>query len=72
MANEFKYKPSPHVPFRDTKVLERVRRIRMEDITKHPNPNYRIRVLPGSEIEFCSRAMISSNTVVISLVSLAR
>jgi len=40
------------VPFRDTEVLERVRRIRREDITKHWNPEFRISVMPASEIEF--------------------
>ena len=32
--------------------VERARRIRREDITKHPNPDYRIQVFPDSEIEF--------------------
>jgi len=48
---EWTYAPSPWVPFRDVEVLERVRRIKREDITKHPNPDFRIRVLPADEIE---------------------
>ncbi|NLG50945.1 MAG: hypothetical protein GX552_12635 [Chloroflexi bacterium] len=48
----FTYKPSKWVPFQDQEVLERVRRIRREDITKHPNPNFHIRVVPDSDIEF--------------------
>jgi len=47
--NTFSYKPSPCVPFRDMEVLERVRKIRREDIEKHPNPDFRIRVVPDGE-----------------------
>lgn len=49
---EFAYEPSHWVPFRDTEVLDRVRRIRREDMTGHPNPDFRIQVLPAGEIEF--------------------
>ncbi|HOX36454.1 MAG TPA: hypothetical protein PL033_00580 [Candidatus Brocadiia bacterium] len=49
---EFNYSPSRYVPFRDTEALERVRRIKREDIEKHPNPDFRIRVMQASEIEF--------------------
>lgn len=49
---KFEYAPSRWVPFRDKEVLERVRRIGREDITKHPNPDFQIRVLKRSEIEF--------------------
>ena len=41
---EFKYEPSMWVPFRDKAVIERVRNIKREDIEKHPNPNYKIKV----------------------------
>jgi len=47
---EFKYEPSKHVPFRDQAVLERVRAIRTEDLTKHPNPDYRIRILDDGDV----------------------
>lgn len=47
---EFEYSPSKWVPFRDVKVLERVRNIRREDITKHANPDYRIEVQPDGEV----------------------
>ena len=48
----FKYSPSHWVPFRDQEVLERVRRIKREDITKHPNPDFQIRVVKDSDIDF--------------------
>jgi glucosamine-6-phosphate deaminase len=49
---EFTYSPSHWVPFRDKEVLERVRKIRREDITTHPNPDFQIRVVKDSDIEF--------------------
>jgi len=49
---EWKYSPSPWVPFRDQEVLERVRKIKREDITKHPNPEFKIRVVKDADIEF--------------------
>ena len=50
--NEFSYGPSRWVPFRDVKALERVRKIRREDIDKHPNREFRIRVVPDDQVEF--------------------
>jgi glucosamine-6-phosphate deaminase len=49
---EFKYSPSKWVPFRDMEVLERVRRIKREQIAKHPNPEFRIQVVPDDQVEF--------------------
>lgn len=40
----FNYSPSKYVPFRDMEVLERVRKIKREDIDKHPNPDFKIMV----------------------------
>jgi hypothetical protein len=48
----FDYSPSQWVPFRDTEVLERVRRIKREEITKHPNPDFQIRVVKDDDVEF--------------------
>jgi len=48
---EFEYSPSKWVPFRDKEALERVRKIKREDITKHPNPDFKIRVMKADEIE---------------------
>ena len=47
----FEYLPSPWVPFQDKEVLDRVRKIRREDIDRHPNPSFRIRVVPDNMVE---------------------
>jgi len=49
---EFSYQPSAWVPFRDTAVLERVRRIPRAKIDQHANPAFRIRVVPDDQPEF--------------------
>ncbi len=49
---EFSYGPAECIPFKDKEVLERVRNIKREDITKHPNPDFRISVVKDSELEF--------------------
>ena len=48
----FTFAPADFVPFRDTKAIARVRRIKREDITKHRNPDFRISVVPDAEFEF--------------------
>ncbi len=48
----FEYSPSKWVPFRDKEALERVRKIKKEDITKHSNPDFKIYVKKAAEIEF--------------------
>lgn len=48
---EFTVKPATWVPFKDEKELERVRAIKREDITNHPNPNLHISVYRDEEIE---------------------
>jgi len=50
VMSEFAYKPSAWVPFDDVKIIERVRAIRREDIEKHSNPDFKIRVLPAEKI----------------------
>lgn len=47
---DFTFKPHDIVPFKDRDVLERIRNIRRADITKHSNPDFRIRVIRDSEI----------------------
>ena len=42
MDTTFTYSPSKWVPFRDKAVLDRVRNIKSEDITKHANPKLSI------------------------------
>jgi len=51
-AKPFVFEPSRYVPFRDRRVLERVRRIPRDAITRHPNPDLHIRVLPDDMMEF--------------------
>ncbi len=45
MPVKFDFEPAEILPFKDKKVLERVRKIRKEDICKHPNKNFKIRVI---------------------------
>jgi glucosamine-6-phosphate deaminase len=48
----FNYSPSDSVPFRDKKEIERVVKIKREDLEKHPNPDFKIKIIPDAEIEF--------------------
>ena len=48
----FDFQPASFVPFRDKKVVARVRAITREQITRHRNPDFNISVLPDSEFEF--------------------
>jgi len=52
MESDFSYRPSHWVPFRDQAVLERVRKIKKEELTKHPNPKFRIRIVKDDEADF--------------------
>ncbi len=45
----FDYEPSKWVPFRNKKVLDRVRKIKKEDLTKHPNPDFKIQIIKDNE-----------------------
>lgn len=48
---EFRYNPSLWVPFRDKEVIDRVVNIKREDMEKHSNPDFKIRVVPDDEID---------------------
>lgn len=50
--NDFTWKPAPFIPFRDLEVIARCRAIRTEDLCTHPNPDFRIRIVPGAELGF--------------------
>ncbi|MCK5737786.1 hypothetical protein KAH55_01340 [bacterium] len=52
MDDSFTYKPSKWVPFRDQAVLEKVRNIKTEDLTKHNNPKLNIQIIKDDEAEF--------------------
>ena len=45
MSEKFDFSPAPWIPFRDKKVLEKCRNIKREDMEKHPNPDFKIRVV---------------------------
>jgi 6-phosphogluconolactonase/glucosamine-6-phosphate isomerase/deaminase len=50
MNQEFTFEPASWIPFRDKEVLNRMRSMRREDMEKHPNPDFRIKILlnPGA------------------------
>ena len=41
----YSFELSKFITFRDREACERVRHIKKADITKHPNPEFRIRVI---------------------------
>ena len=43
--SKFEFDPAPWVPFRDQKVLERVRNIKRKDMEKHDNPDFDIKIV---------------------------
>ena len=45
----FTFDLAKFIPYRDREVCERVRAIKREDITKHPNPQFKIRVIENSD-----------------------
>lgn len=47
----FDFSPAKFVPFRDRKVIKRVCRIKKEQLTKHPNPDFKIRIVKDAQIE---------------------
>ncbi len=47
----FQFAPSKWVPYRNLEVINRVRNIRKEDLTKHKNPDFRIRIVEDDLIE---------------------
>ncbi len=50
--SEFTFDAAPIVPFRDKEVIARLRRMTREELVRHPNPEYRISIIPDREIEF--------------------
>src|SRR5438067_9681208 len=49
---EFRFAPSKYVPFRDVEAIKRCRAIKREDIDKHPNPDFKIRVVKDADVPF--------------------
>lgn len=48
----FNYNPSKWVPYRNKEVIGRVRKIKREDISRHKNNDYKIRIVADDELEF--------------------
>lgn len=46
----FTFAPADFIPFRDQRVIKRVRNIKKKDITKHPNPDFKISIVPDAQI----------------------
>ena len=46
----FQYGLSDFIPFKDVKECERVRKIKKGDITKHHNPDFKIKVIEDQSI----------------------
>ena len=42
----FTFEPKPFVPYKNKEVLEKCRNIKFEDMAKHPNPDFRIHIVP--------------------------
>ena len=49
--NTFSFEPAEFVPFRDKAVLEEMRRIGPEEIVRHDNPEFRIRIIPDNMVQ---------------------
>ena len=47
---QFDFNPSEWVPFKDKKEINRVARIKREDMEKHPNPEFIIKVVPDADV----------------------
>jgi glucosamine-6-phosphate deaminase len=48
----FEFEPAEFVPYKDKEVIARCRAIKREDIEKHPNPDFKIRVINDDELAF--------------------
>jgi glucosamine-6-phosphate deaminase len=53
----FRYDLAKFIPFRDVEALERARSISREQITQHPNPDFKLRVIEGSADFYFSFAL---------------
>lgn len=49
---DFQYSPSKWVPFQDKEMWEKIRGLKREDLTKHPNKDLDIKIIKDSEIEW--------------------
>jgi glucosamine-6-phosphate deaminase len=51
MKTPFNFEPASFVPFRDKEAIARVRALTREELTRHANPDYRIRIVPDDQLE---------------------
>ena len=51
MSN-FVFEPAECIPFRDKEAIARCRAIKREDLEKHPNPDFKIKIVPGEDVAF--------------------
>ena len=49
---QFKFAPSPYVPFRDVEAIARCRAIKRADIARHRNADLNIRVIKDADVGF--------------------
>ena len=50
-GNEFSFKCADFIPFKDKEVIDRVRKIHGQGLTKHSNPDFKINIIPDALIE---------------------
>lgn len=48
MSEQFTFEPAPWVPFRDKKILEKCRKLTREELEQHPNPDFKIKIVPDA------------------------
>ena len=48
MADSFTFKPAPWVAFQDRKITQKLRSMTHEEIQKHPNPNFHIKIFQNT------------------------
>lgn len=67
-SSTFSFSPATFVPYRDTAEVARVRQLSGKDLLVHPNPDFKIQLVPDAEVEalwindFCRRLRQSSET----------
>lgn len=50
--SQFDFDPSEWVPFKDKNEINRVLNIKREDLEKHPNPDFKIKIVPDADADF--------------------
>ena len=50
--SSFEFEPASFIPFRDKEVIKRCRAIKRQDIEKHPNPDFKIKVVSDEDLTF--------------------